>query len=354
MIRYGAVHAVGPVSFHVKQGEQLTLLGPSGCGKTTTLRAIAGLERPTSGAIRIRGETMYDEARGINLPAERRGLSMVFQSYAIWPHMSVFENVAYGLRVRRTSEAEIKEKVHRALDLVKMGVFAERNASQLSGGQQQRVAVARACAFSPTVLLFDEPLSNLDAKLRAEMRIELRELQHRLGVTSVYVTHDLEEALAMSDRIVVMRAGHIEQSGSPGDIYNYPRTAFVADFVGSANLISGHLRPDLATDGLIALEADGGHILYGDPHGRTPGSDPVMSVRTVHLQISALPPPAKVNVWPVLVRRAIFLGDLTQVHVDWGGRELVIRQTAAAAPSRSRRDIACCWKRSNNPTKRKA
>ena len=163
------------------------------------------------------------------------------------------------------------------------------------------------------------------------MRIELRELQHRLGVTSVYVTHDLEEALAMSDQIVVMRAGHIEQSGSPGDIYNYPRTAFVADFVGSANLISGHLRPDLATDGLIALEADGGHILYGDPHGRTPGSDPVMSVRTVHLQISALPPPAKVNVWPVLVRRAIFLGDLTQVHVDWGGRELVIRQTAAAA-----------------------
>ena len=160
VVNYGTVHAVGPVSFEVKQGEQLTLLGPSGCGKTTTLRAIAGLEPPTSGAIRIRGEAVYDKARGVNVPAERRGLSMVFQSYAIWPHMTVFENVAYGLRVRRSSEAEIKEKVHQSLDLVKMGAFAERNASQLSGGQQQRVAVARACAFSPKVLLFDEPLSD--------------------------------------------------------------------------------------------------------------------------------------------------------------------------------------------------
>jgi iron(III) transport system ATP-binding protein len=333
VIRYGDVHAVGPVSFQVEQGEQLTLLGPSGCGKTTTLRAIAGLEPPKSGAIRIRGETMYDGARGVNVPAERRGLSMVFQSYAIWPHMTVFENVAYGLRVRRTSEAEIRDKVQQALDLVKMGAFAERNASQLSGGQQQRVAVARACAFSPKVLLFDEPLSNLDAKLRAEMRIELRELQHRLGVTSVYVTHDLEEALAMSDRIIVMRGGHIEQTGSPGEIYNYPRTAFVADFVGSANLIAGRLRPDLARDGGIAIEAVGGNIVHGDAHGRAPGPSPVMSVRTVHLQVSTEPPQQSVNVWPVVVRHAVFLGDLTQLHVEWGGRELVIRQTAAAAPA---------------------
>jgi ABC-type Fe3+/spermidine/putrescine transport system ATPase subunit len=333
VVDYKNVHAVGPVSFTVPQGQQVTLLGPSGCGKTTTLRAIAGLERPTAGAIRIGGETMYDEAQGIHLPAERRGLSMVFQSYAIWPHMSVFENVAFGLRVRRNSEGEIRDKVHQALELVKMGAFADRNASQLSGGQQQRVAVARACAFSPKVLLFDEPLSNLDAKLRAEMRIELRELQHRLGVTSVYVTHDLEEALAMSDTIVVMRAGNIEQSGTPGDIYNYPRTAFVADFVGSANLIRGRVRPDLVRKGLIALEADGGNIIYGDPHGRTPGAEAVMSVRTVHLQLAASPPPERTtNVWPVKVVRDVFLGDLTQVYVDWGGRELVIRQTAAEAP----------------------
>jgi iron(III) transport system ATP-binding protein len=328
-IRYGSVVAAGPVSFTVRQGEQLTLLGPSGCGKTSTLRALAGLERPAAGAIRIRGETMFDSAQGINLPAERRGLSMVFQSYAIWPHMTVFENVAYGLAVRRIGAAEIKEKVHEALELVKMAAYANRNASQLSGGQQQRVAVARACAFSPKVLLLDEPLSNLDAKLRAGMRIELRELQHRLGLTSVYVTHDLEEALAMSDDIIVMRAGHIEQRGSPGEIYNYPRTAFVADFVGSANLIGGRLRSEADANGLVVMESEGGNLVHGVAHGRSPGPEPMMSVRTVHLRLSALRPDAPVNVWPVVVRRSVFLGDLTQVHVDWGGRELVIRQTAA-------------------------
>src|SRR5215212_1809507 len=220
-IFYGDVPAVRGVSFSVQPGEQLTLLGPSGCGKTTTLRAIAGLEQPSAGEIRIGGAPVYSSAQRVNIPAEKRGLSMVFQSYAIWPHMTVFDNVAYGLRVRNEPAASLKDKVHHALDLVKMGAFAERNASQLSGGQQQRVALARACAFSPTVLLFDEPLSNLDAKLRAEMRIELRELQHRLGLTSVYVTHDLEEALAMSDRIVVMRDGAIEQIGPPADIYHW-------------------------------------------------------------------------------------------------------------------------------------
>ncbi len=327
VIRYGSVAAAGPVSFTAKQGQQLTLLGPSGCGKTTTLRAIAGLEKPVSGSIRIGGQTVYDASRGINLPAERRGLSMVFQSYAIWPHMTVFENVAYGLNVRRASAAEVKEKVQWALDLVKMGAFAERNASQLSGGQQQRVAVARACAFHPKVLLFDEPLSNLDAKLRSEMRIELRELQHRLGVTSIYVTHDLEEALAMSDDIIVMRGGKIEQSGAPGEIYNHPRTAFVADFVGSANLISGRLRPDVARDGLVALETDGGDVVHGVALGRTPGPSPMMSVRTVRFHLSAEQPAQQINVWPVTVVRSIFLGDLTQLHVEWSGREIVIRQT---------------------------
>src|ERR1700751_2781391 len=214
-VRYGAATAVAGVSFKVQPGEQLTLLGPSGCGKTTTLRAIAGLERPSAGVIRIGGRTMYASAEGINLPAEQRGLSMVFQSYAIWPHMTVFENVAYGLRVRNEGGASLKEKVYRALDLVQMAAFGNRNASKLSGGQQQRVALARALAFSPSVLLLDEPLSNLDAKLRAEMRIELRELQHRLKLTALYVTHDLEEALAMSDRIVVMRRGAIVQRGPP-------------------------------------------------------------------------------------------------------------------------------------------
>ncbi len=330
-IRYGPVVAVHGVSFQVRVGEQLTLLGPSGCGKTTTLRAIAGLERPSAGAIRIGGRTVYSSAERINIPAEQRGLSMVFQSYAIWPHMTVFDNVAYGLRVRRRGTEEIARKVAEALDQVQMGSFAQRPAAALSGGQQQRVALARACAFSPSVLLFDEPLSNLDAKLRGDMRVELRELQHRLGVTSVYVTHDLEEALAMSDRIVVMRGGIIEQVGSPTEIYEWPRNAFVADFVGSANLIVGRLRPDLAGDGMIVLETPFGHIVHGMAHGRAPGAEPTFSVRTEHLDLTTTPPPPSPNVWPVAVRRCVFQGDFTQVHVGWGDRELVVR-CAAFAP----------------------
>jgi iron(III) transport system ATP-binding protein len=329
-IRYGSVTAVESVSFAVEAGQQLTLLGPSGCGKTSTMRAVAGLEKPTSGSIRIGGRTIFDSAKGINIPAEQRGMSMVFQSYAIWPHMTVFDNVAYGLRVRNESGAALKEKVHHALDLVKMGPYAERNASALSGGQQQRVALARAVAFQPSVLLFDEPLSNLDAKLRSEMRIELRELQRRLGVTSLYVTHDLEEALAMSDQIVVMRSGLIEQRGTPSDIYNYPRTAFVADFVGSANLVSGDVVGDAMTNGAVAIKTAGGPILHGVTRGRPVTSPATLSLRTVHLTLSATQPPGAANVWPVTVIRSVFLGDITQIHVAWGDRELIVRQATTS------------------------
>jgi iron(III) transport system ATP-binding protein len=332
------------VSFEVRTGEQLTLLGPSGCGKTTTLRAIAGLERPTTGVIRIGGKCVYASTERINMPAEMRGLSMVFQSYAIWPHMTVYDNVAYGLRVRRQNPQEIQDKVSRALDLVRMGGYEQRQASQLSGGQQQRVALARACVFSPSVLLFDEPLSNLDAKLRADMRIELRELQHRLGITSVYVTHDLEEALAMSDRIIVMRNGHIEQTGSPAEIYNFPRNAFVADFVGSSNLIEGQFRTDLARNGLIALETPSGHVVYGMAHGRAVGAAPVFSVRRVHLRLSFAPPldtAGTRNVWPVQVRRCVFEGDFTQIYVTWGDRELVLRCVAQEPIAEGREAYLC-------------
>jgi ABC-type Fe3+/spermidine/putrescine transport system ATPase subunit len=327
-IHYGEVPAVRGVSFAVHPGEQLTLLGPSGCGKTTTLRAIAGLEQPSAGEIRIGGTPVYSSAQRINIPAEKRGLSMVFQSYAIWPHMTVFENVAYGLRVRREPSAAITKKVERALDMVQMRAFKERGASQLSGGQQQRVALARAFVFQPSVLLFDEPLSNLDAKLRADMRIELRELQHRLGITSVYVTHDLEEALAMSDRIVVMRDGIIEQVGPPGEIYNLPRNAFVADFVGSANLIRGRNRTDLAIDDLVALETPRGDIVYGMAHGRRASAELTFSVRTVHLRLSPQRLEAARNVWPVRVERSVFQGDFTQTIVAWGDQRLVIRGAA--------------------------
>jgi ABC-type Fe3+/spermidine/putrescine transport system ATPase subunit len=327
-VRYGKVPAVRGVSFSVLPGEQLTLLGPSGCGKTTTLRAIAGLEQPVAGEIRIGGAPVYSSERRINIPAEKRGLSMVFQSYAIWPHMSVFENVAYGLRVRRQARQEIEQNVERALDMVQMRAFRDRRASQLSGGQQQRVALARAFVFSPSVLLFDEPLSNLDAKLRGDMRIELRELQHRLGLTSVYVTHDLEEALAISDRIVVMRDGLIEQIGTPAEIYDLPRNAFVADFIGSANLIHGRHRPDLAADGLFALETPAGEIVYGMAYGRTLLPQLTVSARTVHVRFSLERPPGSCNVWPVRVERTVFQGDFTQLHVAWGDQRLVIRCAA--------------------------
>jgi len=317
------------VSFSVAAGEHLTLLGPSGCGKTTTLRAIAGLEKPTGGEIRIDGTVVYGSGTRVQIPPERRGLSMVFQSYAIWPHMTVFDNVAYGLRVRRESESVISERVGWALDLVQMGELAGRSASKLSGGQQQRVALARAFVFSPSVLLFDEPLSNLDAKLRAEMRIELKELQRQLGITSVYVTHDLEEALAISDRIIVMRNGVIEQIGTPAEIYDLPRNAFVADFVGSANLIPGRRRPELDGHGLIVLETPGGALIHGVAHGRRAGHEAVFSARTVHLQLSRERPASAHNVWPARVKSRVFQGDFTQYHLDWDGRRLVLRCVTA-------------------------
>ncbi len=331
VVRYGAVAAVRGVTFTVAAGEHLTLLGPSGCGKTTTLRAIAGLERPTSGEIRIGGAAVFSSSPSVNVPAERRGLSMVFQSYAIWPHMSVFDNVAYGLRVRKRPEAEIKTRVREALDLVQLGDLGERSASKLSGGQQQRVALARAFVFSPAVLLFDEPLSNLDAKLRAEMRVELKVLQRRLDITSVYVTHDLEEALAISDRIIVMRDGVIEQVGTPAEIYDRPRNTFVADFVGSANLIRGRRRTDLEREGSVVIETPGGAIVHGISLDRPAGAEPLMAVRTVRLRLERTRPATAVNAWPARIRQRVFQGDFTQYHVDWEGRTLIVRSAAPDA-----------------------
>ncbi|MBS0525502.1 MAG: ABC transporter ATP-binding protein [Proteobacteria bacterium] len=313
VVRYGEQIAVHGVSFTVGRGEHLTLLGPSGCGKTTTLRAIAGLEQPSAGSIRIDGQAMYDASARRNIPAEQRGVSMVFQSYAVWPHMTVYDNVAYGLRVRKQSAADIKTHVERALDLVQMRHLADRAASKLSGGQQQRVALARAIAFSPTVVLFDEPLSNLDAKLRAEMRVELRELQRRLDITSVYVTHDQEEALAISDRVIVMNVGVIEQIGTPEDIYNRPRSRFVADFVGSANLIKGKVT------GQGTFEAEGGAILK--TVGGTAGSE--VAVRTAYIDMVAQPGD---NQLAGHVRQRMFHGDFVQYIVECACGRLIVRR----------------------------
>ena len=240
---HGEHHAVRGVSLDVKQGEFYTLLGPSGCGKTTILRCVAGLERPDNGEIVIGGEPVYSGQRGIWVPPHNRNIGMVFQSYAIWPHMTVFENVAFPLIYghRRPPRDEVRTRVMRALSLVKLDKLADRAAPFLSGGQQQRVALARALVHEPPLLLFDEPLSNLDAKLREEMRVELRELITSLGMTTIYVTHDQIEALAMSDQIALMRDGGIVQQGTPRDVYFHPNDAFVAEFLGSTNILRGRL-----------------------------------------------------------------------------------------------------------------
>jgi len=229
--RFGATVAVDDVTLTVEPGELVTLLGPSGCGKTTTLRIVAGLETPTHGRVHIGADDVTD------LPPHARDVSMVFQSYALFPHLTVFENVAYGLRILRRPEAELRRAVEEALSLTGLEGLERRAPAALSGGQQQRVAVARALALRPQVLLFDEPLSNLDAKLRKRMRGEIRALQQRLGITALYVTHDQTEALAISDRIAVMEAGRVRQLGAPIEVYTRPATRFVADFIGEANFL---------------------------------------------------------------------------------------------------------------------
>ncbi len=233
--RYADVAALAGVSLTVQGGEFFTLLGPSGCGKTTLLRCVAGFLRPDDGRI------LCDGQRLDRLPAHKRDIGMVFQNYAIFPHLTVYENVAYGLRARRVEPAEIRRRATDALRLVQMDALASRRPDQLSGGQQQRVALARAMAVRPRLLLMDEPLSNLDAKLRVEMRTEIRRLQRELGITTIYVTHDQEEALAISERLAVINAGRVEQVGFPWDVYQAPQSAFVAQFIGTSNSLAGSL-----------------------------------------------------------------------------------------------------------------
>jgi iron(III) transport system ATP-binding protein len=256
VVSYGSVTAVRNVSFTVEDGEFVSLLGPSGCGKTTTLRCIAGLEGSSAGTIRIGDEVVAADGRDV--PPEKRGINMVFQSYAVWPHMTVFENVAYGLRTRREPAATIDAKVGEALKLVGLEGYAARYGTELSGGQQQRVALARAVVTSPRLLLFDEPLSNLDAGLRDRMRFELVELQQRLGQTSLYVTHDQSEAMLMSDRVILMKDGEMIQSGSPRDLYDRPATRFAAEFIGNANILDGTI-----------VRSDGGGAVVTLPGGVT-------------------------------------------------------------------------------------
>ncbi|RXI41075.1 ABC transporter ATP-binding protein [Clostridium tetani] len=238
--------AVNNISLNIEPGEFVTLLGPSGCGKTTTLRMIAGFEVPTEGDIYI------GEQRVNNLTPDKRDTAMVFQTYALFPHLNIFENIAYGLKIKKLSKSEIAKKVKNILGLVGLSGLENRAPNQLSGGQQQRVALARALVMEPSVLLFDEPLSNLDAKLRVYMRTEIRRIQKNIGITSVYVTHDQAEAMSMSDRVIIMNKGIIEQIGTPQEIYNSPATEFVADFIGVANIFDSYVKD--TEDGYVSIE----------------------------------------------------------------------------------------------------
>jgi iron(III) transport system ATP-binding protein len=323
VVGYGPVVAVDGVSFRAERGEHLTLLGPSGCGKTTTLRAIAGLETPSAGRIVIDGATVCDVAAGRNVPPERRGLSMVFQSYAVWPHMTVFENVAFGFRVRGIGRDAARPAVERALALVDLAGLAERPATRLSGGQQQRVALARAIAYDARIVLLDEPLSNLDAQLRLQMRAELGELRRRLGFTAIYVTHDQEEAFSLSDRVVVMRAGRIEQQGTPSVIHGAPRTRFVAGFLGMKNILDAEISPRAGHPDRVEGRVAPGIVLGArDPwRDGAASSGAAIGFRPVDVTV-ATDGAGRADSVAGIVVRSVFLGDAVQYYIRSGPIEI--------------------------------
>ncbi len=308
---YGEVAALHEISLSVAEGALLFLLGPSGCGKTTTLRIVAGFIRQDAGQVRIRGDSVD------GIPPERRNLGMVFQNYALFPHMTVFQNVAFGLRMRRIPTDAVRERVRRALDLVRLGGMEERYPRALSGGQQQRVALARAIVIEPKLLLLDEPLSNLDLKLREEMRSEIRALQKALGITTIFVTHDQEEAITMADEIVVMNQGRIIQSGAPTALYDRPANRFVAHFIGESNLESGKVQEPVSP-GTWRVDAGGLSVLATGAGRWQPGDAVAVAVRPEKIRLSAVAPgggPEAPNTFAGVVEECIFRGALRRYRV---------------------------------------
>ncbi len=340
-----APFAVDDVSFDVGPGELLTLLGPSGCGKTTTLRSIAGLEDPDRGRITLTDRVLFDSAAGIDLPPNRRGIAMVFQSYAIWPHMTVAGNVAFPLEVRRKDEREtsssIDDRVSRMLQVVGLGGMDGRPATSLSGGQQQRLALARALVMEPPLMLLDEPLSNLDAKLRESMRIELTRLQHEAGVAAVYVTHDQEEALALSNRVAVMNEGRIVQLATPREIYDQPADAFVAGFVGASTMVSGKVVE--VAEGFARVESGDVSLWARTRPGVVVGSTVTAMIRPEYVQVdvadvvdsvAANVGEGPVNRWRGEVVTTAFLGASVDRYVRVGNWELRAREAPHAMLAR--------------------
>jgi iron(III) transport system ATP-binding protein len=315
---FGTDRAVDGISFGVPRGAFLTLLGPSGCGKTTTLMSIAGLHGIDGGSIRVGGVTYTSRDEGIFLQPEKRDIGMVFQSYAIWPHMTVAQNVAYPLEIRKIERSEIESRVSDVLRLVGLSQFADKLATQLSGGQQQRAALARAIVSRPRLLLFDEPLSNLDLKLREQMRVELKRIQSEVGITSIYVTHDQAEALVMSDDIIVMSKGHIEQKGSPHRIYARPANAYVSNFIGVANLLNGRVVRTTG-GGRCDVEVAAGGAPIELPcqlgEGVAVGETAVVSVRPENVHASRENGGGAGLEGEVL--QAIFLGNCVDCRVRW-------------------------------------
>jgi len=325
---YGETVVVRNLSLSVGAGEHLSLLGPSGCGKSTLLRCIAGLEEPISGEIIIDSKTVFSSERKLNIPPQKRSLAMVFQSYAIWPHMTVCENVAYGLRVKGVSREDARQAAKRALAMVGMETFIDRPATDLSGGQQQRVAFARSLAPSPKAILLDEPLSNLDARLRANMRNELKDLQAKLKLCTIYVTHDQEEAMAMSDRIIVMRSGEIEQQGTPSDIYKRPRTRFVADFIGAANIAAGKLKSLDEANATVEVNDIIVKCRVADAAAVPQfGADCEIAIRRIFPRLTAHETPGLVNQWPATVVAKTFLGDTVEYVVSYPGGQFHVQST---------------------------
>ena len=320
------VRAAQDVSFTVEEGRLFTLLGPSGCGKTTTLRSIAGLERPRAGEISVNGRVVFSSSSGVFVAPNRRGFGMVFQSYAIWPHMTVFENAAFPLKVgdRKYSRQQVRDNVMRVLDAVQLNDLADREATKLSGGQQQRLALARALVMEPALLLLDEPLSNLDAKLRERMRFELKRLQRELKITTVYVTHDQSEALALSHEIAVMNQGRIQQIGRPRDIYENPGNQFVADFVGNTNFLDGVVVRASAPDRCV-VGTEIGEVVVRAPRQPRTGERVAISIRPEDVELSERAIAGE-NVWQGRVEQKVFLGEAIDFRVTVGSRSLLSRQ----------------------------
>ena len=327
----GTVEAVKGISFNLEQGEFYTLLGPSGCGKSSTLRSVAGLETPDRGKIEIAGQVAFSSEDRISISPNKRDYGMVFQSYAIWPHMTVYDNVAFPLAHgrRKLTKAEVREKANKALDLVQLDHLAKRPAPYLSGGQQQRVALARALALEPAVLLLDEPLSNLDAKLRDEMRAEIKDLAQRVGITTLYVTHDQIEALALSDRLAVMLDGEIIQEGTPWEVYSHPHTTFVAEFLGKANFLEGDLQDDSIEGTIGVVETAHGTIKCTVPSWTTGRGRVVVACRPEAVRLHKSAPADTDNVLPCRVTDRTFLGDSVEYVVRVGDQLLMVKSAGA-------------------------